>query len=682
MTGVQQENNLDGLISALDAIKPKSYGENNHIQYSWSISDYKEQLIQIYFQSVRTPSFTKRFELMTRFKNWVSTIISQAFSAKEITVDQHNEYISLALYGYKMIAQLRDIEEGKGEYRLAYDMLYGWYEGMKQAANVVNANRTESSPENMASIINELAVQSSSRMASLFMMTDDENMQYGSFKDFKYICQEFAMLHLASTTSSPSVINNTFFKTKRFGLKFENGLAKLMARNGTDVFRFTPDLMTYLSFHPIIKSISTAYGRRILEDYYAISQGKTSLSLAGKWAPRASSKLFAPLRRLLYESVVPECELWRETAKSKDKKNNNLESSKKAEIKIETIYRQRLSSINRAISTVQVKQCEKKWSEIDFDRDVTSITLNKQKNAFAKGNTDENNIDDDRNRCASNFKQFMERVRTGTSIAKGKCVAVSDFVKQSLILNVNDSKTISDLKMLLDKQWEDKGKNISHLEDFIAMVDVSASMERENNYPINTAIGLGIRIAEKSRLGNRVMTFSQTPSWVSLDNMPSFTDRVVKVKNANWCCNTNFYGALQLILDAAVKANLNACDVGKLTLVILSDMQMDDAGNFSDDVFTRVTKEFAEKSGPDGESYPVPKIVFWNLCRTDGFPAASEYKNAIMISGGSDIILNDICEKGSSAININEITPWNAFVTILNKPRYSNLDTIFNDWNN
>jgi hypothetical protein len=211
------------------------------------------------------------------------------------------------------------------------------------------------------------------------------------------------------------------------------------------------------------------------------------------------------------------------------------------------------------------------------------------------------------------------------------------------------------------------------------MVDVSGSMDSDNGYPKNTAIGLGIRIAENSKLGNRVMTFSSRPTWVNLENTPSFTERVDKVRTADWGYNTDFYAALSLVLKAASTAKLSADDVAKLTLVVLSDMQIDNAGDHTDALFARIKKEFEETGlRVCGAPYPVPKLVFWNLRTTNGFPSTSTDKNSIMISGGSDAVLNDICEKGFEAIN--EINPWNMFVEIMNKERYKSLEQHFAHW--
>ena len=165
-------------------------------------------------------------------------------------------------------------------------------------------------------------------------------------------------------------------------------------------------------------------------------------------------------------------------------------------------------------------------------------------------------------------------------------------------------------------------------------------MEYENSYALDTAIGLGIRIAEKSLLGNRIMTFSQTPTWINLDNTPSFIERVNKVMKCD-CYNTNFYAAMNLILIAIINAKLTAKDVSNLTLVILSDMQMDEADenfiknpftNNKDVLFNKIKQNYINAGIQEiGEPYST-QIVFWNLRKTNGFPCVSTDERSIMIS--------------------------------------------------
>ena len=61
--------------------------------------------------------------------------------------------------------------------------------------------------------------------------------------------------------------------------------------------------------------------------------------------------------------------------------------------------------------------------------------------------------------------------------------------------------------------------------------------------------------------------------------------------------NTDFYKAMNLILDAIVKNKMKAEDVENLTLVVLSDMQIDDSyknADSKDTMFKNIEKLYAE----------------------------------------------------------------------------------------
>jgi len=47
------------------------------------------------------------------------------------------------------------------------------------------------------------------------------------------------------------------------------------------------------------------------------------------------------------------------------------------------------------------------------------------------------------------------------------------------------------------QQWKEQCKNTSYLNNMIAMVDTSGSMEADNSKPLYSAIGLGLRVARK-----------------------------------------------------------------------------------------------------------------------------------------------------------------------------------------
>jgi hypothetical protein len=300
----------------------------------------------------------------------------------------------------------------------------------------------------------------------------------------------------------------------------------------------------------------------------------------------------------------------------------------------------------------------------------------RQKAAFLRGGDKQAKQGDlvgsmDRFECRQNLTAHIEKAQLGEAVIKGKMVGLADFVRESYKLR-DEEAVSSPLVSILNQQWEDSSSWIGPLEDMIPMVDTSASMSFDGTYPLYTAIGLGIRIAEKSKLGKRMLTFSSVPRWVSLSTAPDFHSCVKLVSKAEWGHNTDFYAALKCILDAAKQAALSEEEVAKLTLVVLSDMQMDEAGQFDTDspLFKNIAEEFAATGiQVSGQPWRVPKIVFWNLRKTKGFPSKKDDTNAIMVSGGSDMVLNDLCENGMKAFD--NVNPFSFLKHMLMNERYS-----------
>jgi hypothetical protein len=205
----------------------------------------------------------------------------------------------------------------------------------------------------------------------------------------------------------------------------------------------------------------------------------------------------------------------------------------------------------------------------------------------------------------------------------------------------------------------------------IAMVDVSGSM---NGDPMYAAIALGIRVAEKSMLGKRVLTFSASPTWVNLDGRDTFIQMVETVRRADWGMNTNFAAALKMILDAIIVQKLKPEDVEDMVLAIFSDMQMDVADSSSTSLMDSIERSYA-KAGNRlwGKPFKTPHILFWNLRSTSGFPTLSTQKNASMMSGFSPALLNLFCEEGLEALQ--SCTPWSMLVKSLKSERYKPMDT-------
>jgi hypothetical protein len=400
----------------------------------------------------------------------------------------------------------------------------------------------------------------------------------------------------------------------------------------------------------------------LTNDQLRIDSTSENPSLLAKWVPREDSAFgaqFEPLATNYFAEYI-------KTAKS-------AESIAKAIKKCKTKYRILLTTLNQKLHTTQINQCGGTWSKIKFN-EVTSITLAKQSSAFLnKKSTGVPRFPDssDRNECAIHFKEHIELGKSGAIKIKGKRVGMTDFTKQALRLirmpQANDISDNQDEIDLLNLQWRDNSSQNGQLGNFIAMVDVSGSMKGD---PLYAANAIGIRIAEKSKLGKRVMTFSNKPSWVNLENDDDFVSMTAKICTDSGL-NTNFYAAMDLILNAIIQSKLSPDEVQDLVLVILSDMQVDQADKNADmSMHDNIKKRYTDAGMRlYGKPFNPPHILMWNLRSTSGFPCLSSQTNTSMMSGFSPILLNVFCEKGLDAFQ--SCTPWSILVESLDNHRYT-----------
>lgn len=592
---------MTSIVSSLDSVFNLRIGENGHSEHKWS-KNLEEKILQYYFQLVRTSDSKCSVQ-----KEKYNEILSSIFSSKFELPEYDRMYYASVLF--KLIAQTRDIVDGKGECTLTYMMISCW-------ANAYTLPEVQSK-------YHMLCLTAARNALKDIMVSSGENEHpLGSWKDFKYFLN--------------------YFKNENNGNAHDS------------------------TFHYAI-SLMNGQLKQDLVNYQNGDIGK--ISLAAKWAPRENSDKFGWITPYLAADFYKDQD-WHKTAKTPDQK-------KRLRIKFLVQYRQMLATLNKAIDTTQIKQCDNRWSEINFDKNVTSITISKQKRAFLNNSKKANSNADNQDRieCAKNFTDYIERCSSGKSEMKGQRVSMYDFVKDALrSTNTFDSEKI---KETINLQWANNSKKNAPLEKMIAMVDVSGSMESDNNTPLYNAIGLGIRIAEKSTIGKRVLTFSALPDWINLDQCNDFCEMVEKVKTAHWGMNTNFYAAFDKILQAYVNSNIDPDSTQDMSLVILSDMQIDNASSEfggMNSMFDVMEAKFANAgiNSRFKRPYKLPTIVFWNLRLTDGFPNTAYTKNTIMISGFSPVILNLLVENGINGLK--EFDPWSMFLKIINNNRYNSFD--------
>jgi hypothetical protein len=285
----------------------------------------------------------------------------------------------------------------------------------------------------------------------------------------------------------------------------------------------------------------------------------------------------------------------------------------------------------------------------------------------------------------------LESLKKQGKEVKGKHVGLDKFTSQAMAVMRNNPEESE----ILNSQWRDNGnhKNANGLGPMVAIVDTSGSMAGD---PMNAAIALGCRVAEKSILGKRVMTFSAEPRWINLDGCDTFTEMVKTIYDGGRYAgyNTDSYKALDMILTSIEERRVPPEDVENMILAIFSDMQIDDnltqmyfknydtnsgrktaARGYWATMFEQIKTKYAEVGmRMYGVPLKPPHILFWNLRNTSGFPTLSTEAGCSMMSGYDPTILNMFCELGMEALK--GLTPYNMLLKQLDNPRYVPLEKV------
>ena len=167
---------------------------------------------------------------------------------------------------------------------------------------------------------------------------------------------------------------------------------------------------------------------------------ENSNTLIAKWLPREKSNKFG------WQTPIFAREYYSEWF------SENMSSGqyKAANRKALTHFRQLISSLNKNLHTAQTYQCENKWSQIDFNKNITKITMYKQKKAFNCINkifNDEKKYKD-RLECEVNYKNYLNKYKDNNNFQKNdyNIKTWSTIVSELTNTRYNDLDDLDNLK--------------------------------------------------------------------------------------------------------------------------------------------------------------------------------------------------------------------------------------------
>ena len=371
---------------------------------------------------------------------------------------------------------------------------------------------------------------------------------------------------------------------------------------------------THNELHPLItKSIDLV----VIQLKLDASKSNEKLSLVAKWIPREKSKygwLFDLIAKRYYHYYFNYI--------------NNVFQEQRALSKASRNLRKTCSKLNEKLQVLENKLCNN-------HKEINISKLTKK-----------------------NISQYISLLTNKFSIVDQLSISQTMFW-QDIILKawkICDQKQCSKEVDFLNNQWEIIESSISSLINILPIVDCSFEMGVNN---FIRALGLGIMIANKSQLGNRIVLINNKFTWISFENCKRLTDKLKVIKSKTQMINSNLncgYNSLcREIFAFGDKKNI----IKDLNLLVLTN-------GVNADVF---------------EVYKDPnyvKTILWFM-EGNNKTILNNVNNLAIISGDCKNYINFFWEIKGNKMSIELTEDWlfvKNFSKVLMKPKFLQLDNI------
>ena len=377
--------------------------------------------------------------------------------------------------------------------------------------------------------------------------------------------------------------------------------------------------------HGLIQYCITLMNSQLKTDYetwrFSIhARSRNHISNVSKWIPREYKKF-----HWLFNMLVLD---WTKTNKPFLLNNNVSSFYSKAILKAIRMYRRRVSLLNKALDTTEIKQCSQNWNEID-PKNIPCYTLMKQRSLMF-GKSDKYQVCSkkirehfDNNKNCSQYNGYFNKYLSNS-------YPVAFFVKEAIrLLKTDDNSSEKDL---LNKQWRMFSKTIciNGFDNVLPIIDASFYMQLNDSESFYSAIGYSILIAERSSFGKRILMVDYQSTWIVIDSETDFIDIIENIQNSiisrsNTLININ--DAMELIVYSLLQSKSTNRFIKNMKLIVFSDFH-----NINMDSFKNPFSKY-------GLSLPI--FVFWNLSKQE---IIEPFDNVYLLSGISNGLLYVLCD--------------------------------------
>lgn len=353
--------------------------------------------------------------------------------------------------------------------------------------------------------------------------------------------------------------------------------------------------------------------------------------------------------------------------------------------------------ITRICSVVDVfeqKACAGQWSNI-IPGKVPSRAMSKYSKAFLNEKLKEPPTKQELetgNRYPDNPDRVKARANLIDFMSQSRAFKTDGLDPHEIMNKFQATKSVTERELIL-KQWQAKvdaiydeimsatpvpeGEQPSSERKavLVPMMDVSGSM---SGTPMEVSVGLGIfltYIQEKMGVPPFAVSFTTQPRAFDFTGM-SLAERIEEV-NSNVGYNTNFWSAIELVLQAMVRTGR------EMDLIVFTDMQWDQAENHGarNPAATMHQKILARVAELGLQT--APRIIYWNLrAGTPGVQTSATQEGVQFLQGysasllrfallGEDMPQTVITLEDGSQIKVKSITPYETYRKALDNPRFA-----------
>lgn len=324
---------------------------------------------------------------------------------------------------------------------------------------------------------------------------------------------------------------------------------------------------------------------------------------------------------------------WLASVNASSKKTCMLGRKTARELRLsESMYRHALSKLRAYLKVVEKSMSAQEWATIEYST-VPSYAMKNYSRAFARH---------DRDRFSSYKEGLEQKIADGTisqKDIKSATLFPYDLVKKYIEAGVGTSyygwsrsSYIGPYDTITEAQWKALPNYLDEEANVVVMADVSGSMYSPNYQPISASLGLALYFAQRNKgiYHNKYMTFTDRPSFLTINENASLCDQLTQAWNAGVGYSTNLERAFMYILNTAIGNDVKPEDMPK-ALVVVSDMEIDPFFRGQGlDFLEEMTRRFRNAG------YSIPRVCFWCVsARNNTFHAKSTNPNVVFASGYS-----------------------------------------------